>query len=263
MSMVVTPETQHELAPMVRLAEDLGVDSVYVGVDFLAAERLDRPLIERQVRDVIERRSVPTNWDRIGMMFPDLIRTPSVTEPCRRDREAFYIEVNGDAFVCCHSHLPIGSLRDNDVETLWKSPAAYAVERDVSSGQCATCPQDCIYRPATLRPAPWSARIETGQTDRFATRQWWQVPSPLRDAVSIHRPRPPPFTTCSGRTASRRNDGSAATEPASPFHAKIFSGIRRSPVPLQVLTGSETARTTQDDRARRQRHDRQHRQAPL
>ena len=150
MSMVVTPDTQHEIADMVRLAESLGVDGTYIGVDFLGMNQLDKPFIENQVRQVLDETTIPTVWDRVGMLFPELPDSSEISSPCTLDRSSLYVEVNGDAFVCCHSHLSIGSLREADIETLWTSPAAYALEKDVSGGQCATCPQDCVYRPATL-----------------------------------------------------------------------------------------------------------------
>ena len=61
------------------------------------------------------------------------------------------VEVYGDVFVGCHSHLRIGSLSTDELETIRNSREAFAVEKVVELGYCATCPQDCIYRPATAR----------------------------------------------------------------------------------------------------------------
>ncbi len=153
-SMVVIPDTQHEISALVELGAELGVDAVTIGVDALSLHLLDRELIESQVRKLVDAPPIPVNWDRLEMLYPGLIPATSVVEPCSRDRDCVYVEVNGDVFVCCHSHLRIGSLVEHDIETIWSGREAYTVERDVSSGQCATCPHDCIYRPATaISPA--------------------------------------------------------------------------------------------------------------
>jgi len=153
LGMVVTPQTQHEIAAVVDLGADLGVDAVRIGVDTMSMHKLDRDLIESQVRRVVKENLVAVHWDRLCMLYPDLIADRTITTPCTAAKDRLFIEVNGDVFVCCHSHLCIGSLLDNDIETIWRSREGYAVERDVSTGQCATCPQDCIYRPATVRTA--------------------------------------------------------------------------------------------------------------
>ncbi len=150
MSMVVIPETQHEISALVKLGASMGVDTVEIGVDTLVSHLLDRDLIEQQVRWIQEHMPVRVHLDRLRMLFPDLIPDAIVTKPCTMDRDSIYVETNGDVFVCCHSHVGLGSLRTDDIETIWRSPAARAVQHDVSGGRCASCAADCIYRPATV-----------------------------------------------------------------------------------------------------------------
>ena len=154
LGMVISPQTQQDIETTIRLGASLGVDRVSMGVDTLTMDQLDRDLIEGQVRSVIADRPVPVHWDRLRMLYPDLIPDTTVTEPCTAAQDSLFVEVNGDVFVCCHSHICIGSLATDDINTIWQSQAGYAVEKDVSTGQCATCPQDCIYRPATVQPPP-------------------------------------------------------------------------------------------------------------
>ena len=78
------------------------------------------------------------------------IRKRLFTEPCTLPDNAVFVEVNDTVYACCHSHIALGSLADDDIETIWHSRPARAVSTDVSTGQCASCPQDCIYRPATV-----------------------------------------------------------------------------------------------------------------
>ncbi|MHC5109426.1 MAG: radical SAM protein [Planctomycetota bacterium] len=148
--MVITPGTQHEIEPMVRLAESLGADQMGFGVDAISQADLDFNLIEQQVDRVAGNVKIPIIWDRLASRFPQLATEQHVTQPCSAASDALFVEVNGSVFVCCHSHICIGSLRENDVETIWNSHAARAVEIDVCGGTCGTCPTDCIYRTPTV-----------------------------------------------------------------------------------------------------------------
>jgi MoaA/NifB/PqqE/SkfB family radical SAM enzyme len=148
--MVITPETQHEIEALVNLGAELGVDGIEIGVDTMRMCALDRGLIEAQVRRITERDRVPVIWDRLSMLYPDLCAEPAVTEACELPDRAVFVEVNGTVYACCHSHVAIGSLRQDTIETIFSSAAARAVAADVRTGRCASCPRDCIYRPPTV-----------------------------------------------------------------------------------------------------------------
>ncbi len=149
--MVVVPDTQHEIESLVRLGESLGVDGVEIGVDTAQMHALDEATIRRQVERVTSHGTIHVHWDRLAMLYPDMIVDETIDDPCDLPDRAIFVEVNGTVYVCCHSHVAIGSLVRDDIETIWNSPAAFAVARDVAGGHCASCPQDCIYRPATVR----------------------------------------------------------------------------------------------------------------
>jgi len=151
-SAVITPQNQHELIEMVHLGHELGVDSVGFGADTMSDHRLDRHLIEKQIQQIRSEDQIKVYVDRIGMIFPDLVPKLDNTTPCTSATDSVFVEVNGDVFVCCQSHMRIGSLQDQDIESIWCSREGYAVEADVATGQCATCPQDCVFRPPTVQP---------------------------------------------------------------------------------------------------------------
>jgi MoaA/NifB/PqqE/SkfB family radical SAM enzyme len=148
--MVITPETQHEIEALVNLGAELGVDGIEIGVDTMRMGALDRDLIEAQVRRIIERNVIPVVWDRLSMLYPDLCPEPKLTEACELPDHDIFVEVNGTVYVCCHSHVAIGSLKQDTIETIFSSDAARAVAIDVRTGTCASCPRDCIYRPPTV-----------------------------------------------------------------------------------------------------------------
>lgn len=148
--LVITPDTQHEIEAVVELGASLGVDGVEIGVDTMGMDGLDRDLIERQAHRIVEDKRVPVVWDRLAMLFPELCPEPAITEPCTLPDNAIFVEVNGTVYACCHSHVAMGSLLEDDIETIWNARPAHAVSNDVSTGCCASCPQDCIYRPATV-----------------------------------------------------------------------------------------------------------------
>lgn len=149
--MVITPQTQHEVAAFFELGMSMNVDAVEYGVDSLTMDQLDRRMIKSQVESILDASEGRVVWDRVSLLYPDLLVEPTFTRPCTKASDHIYVEVNGDVFVCCHSHLRIGSLSTDDIETIWNSREAFAVEQDVELGYCATCPRDCIYRPATAR----------------------------------------------------------------------------------------------------------------
>ncbi len=158
-SAVITPQNQHELIDMVQLGYDLGVDSVGFGADSISDHQLDRKIIEKQIQQIRSENKIKVYVDRIGMVFPDLVPQLDNTTPCTSAADSIFVEVNGDVFVCCQSHMRIGSLQDQDIESIWCSDEGYAVEADVTSGQCATCPQDCVFRPPTVRPQATNCSI--------------------------------------------------------------------------------------------------------
>jgi len=151
-SAVITPQNQHEIIDIVHMGHVLGVDSVGFGADTMSDHRLDHEIIEKQIQQIRSEDQIKVYVDRIGMVFPDLVPELDNTTPCTSAADSIFVEVNGDVFVCCQSHIRIGSLKDQDIESIWRSREGYAVEADVVSGQCATCPQDCVYRPPTVKP---------------------------------------------------------------------------------------------------------------
>ncbi len=152
--MVVVPDTQYEVEALVMLGNSLGVDRVEIGVDTMQTHFLDRKALREQVdRIAAAGLSLHVHWDRLSMVLPDLPIEPTVTAPCTLPDSAIFVEANGTVYVCCHSHVALGSLVTDDIQTIWNAPAARAVAHDVQSGRCASCPQDCIYRAPTVRLA--------------------------------------------------------------------------------------------------------------
>ena len=127
----------------------------------------ERPATHELVRRHIRRRGVPRSLvDAMELAFLVNLEFYRRGEPtgivCQALRSTAFISPEGDLYPCHVYNRPVGNVRTQSLDELWRSPAVLEARRDIEKLACGGCFTPCEAYPA-LAGAPVATTVQTGR----------------------------------------------------------------------------------------------------
>lgn len=155
------------------------VSEHFYGNGHLAAA--PRPDPGDRIRDLRRRRGLPRGMVELMeqlylLNLEPFLRGEPSRIPCQALRSTVFVSPEGELFPCHLYDRPLGSLREHDLSTLWRSSAVAEARRDIEDLACGGCFSACEAYPA-MAGAPLAT---LRQTVRHGLHRLRRGPAPSR-----------------------------------------------------------------------------------
>jgi MoaA/NifB/PqqE/SkfB family radical SAM enzyme len=141
---------------------------------------LQGPLLQEYeaLYEYVRRLWAPREQSRYGAIVEPMLQWAKIKTareqrqvvPCRAGVLSAVVYANGDVSVC-EIHKPLGNLRKQKFNDIWRSQASYALRKSICSKECYCTTEIFLWPSITFQPLQLARAMVGGKV--------WQRPEPL------------------------------------------------------------------------------------
>jgi MoaA/NifB/PqqE/SkfB family radical SAM enzyme len=124
----------------------------------------------QRLYDYVRRLWAPREAIRYGAIVEPMLQWAKIKTaresrqvvPCRAGVLSAVVYSNGDVSVC-ETHAPLGNLRKQKFNEIWRSPAAYAIRQSICSKKCYCTNETFLWPSITFQPLQLARALVGGK----------------------------------------------------------------------------------------------------